>query len=338
MKTGYRAVATVLATTALLFSAPAAAQTFSAKRVTFIVGYGVGGGYDTATRLLARHIGKHLPGNPAVVVQNQTGAGGLTAANLLYNGGPKDGSMVGMFASSVPLEPLFGNDKAKFDPAGWIYIGNVNRDVLSCVVHQKTGIKTWEEAMKKGASFGATGPSAGTAQHAYYMKNMLKAPFKIILGFKGTKAINLAMQRGEIDGSCGMFLSTAQGPYRAQYESGELIPIIQFGKSNEPFFRNAKNVYSILQNEEDRKVTEFIFEQAAVTRPVMGPPGMPAPIVATLREAFDKTVKDPAYIADAKKMGQELFPMSGKETQAAYAEFLKTPKPLLEKAKKAIRE
>ncbi|MGE3712510.1 MAG: hypothetical protein AB7G35_22940, partial [Hyphomicrobiaceae bacterium] len=186
--------------------------------------------------------------------------------------------------------------------------------------------------------FGATGPSAGTAQHAFYMKNMLKAPFKIILGFKGTKAINLAMRRGEIDGSCGMFLSSATGPYRSDFEKGEVIPIIQFGKKNEPFFRNAKNVYSLLTNEDDRKVTEFIFEAAAVTRPIMGPPGIPASIIATLRDAFDKTVSDPAYIADAKKMGMTLYPMSGKETQAAYDGYRKTPKRLLEKAKEVLRE
>lgn len=313
-----------------------AAQDFKAKTVTLVVGFPPAGGYDTMARLFARHYGKHLPGNPGIVVQNQPGAGSLTSANLLYNTAPKDGSQIGMFASSAAVESVLANPRAKFEVTKFNWIGNLNRDTAACGAWHTSGIKTWDDAVKKGAKFGASGPSAVTSQHAAFLKNVLGAPFKVILGFGGTGPINLAMKRGEVDASCGMFVSSVRGSFRQDYEKGDLRVFIQFGKKNEPYFKNATNIYSLLKTPEDKQVAEFIFAQAEITRPVAAPPGVPAPIIATMRAAFDKTVKDPDYLADVTKAKLEPEAVSGQETADEFAALAKASKAIIERAKQAV--
>ena len=312
------------------------AQEFTPKTVNFIVGFPPGGGYDTAARLFARHWGRHLPGNPGIVVQNQPGAGSLTAANLLYNAAPKDGSQIALIAASAALEPLIGNPLAKFDANRFEWIGNLNRDTPACGAWRTSGIATWDDAVKKGATFGASGPAAITAQHAMFLKNMLNAPFKVVLGLGGTGPIVLAMQRGEVDASCGMFVSSVRGSFRSDYESGNLRIFVQFGKQSLPFFKGAANIYDLVKSEEDRKVTEFVFAGAEITRPLAAPPDTPAPIVAALRAAFDKTVSDREYLSDLEKAKLESEPMSGVETAAAFKSVIGAPKSVVERAKDMV--
>jgi tripartite-type tricarboxylate transporter receptor subunit TctC len=317
--------------------ASAEAQEFKAKTVNFVVGFPPAGGYDTIARLFARHYGKHLPGNPNIVVQNQPGAGSLTSANLLYNSAPKDGSQIGMFASSAAVEPLIGNKAAKFDVTKFAWIGNLNRDVAACGAWHTSGISTWEDAVKKGkVRFGASGPAAVTSQHASFLANVLKVPFQVIHGFGGTGPINLAMKRGEVDASCGMFVSSVRGSFRQDYEKGDLRIFIQLGSRNEPYFKAARNVFDLMKSEDDRKLAEFIFGQGEITRPLAAPPGTPAPILATLRAGFDKAVKDPDYVADLTKAKIEPEPMTGDETAKAFAGFAAAPKALLDRAKQVV--
>ena len=320
----------------LVSSSAVSAQTFAAKSVNIVVGFPPGGGYDTMARVFARHYGKHLPGNPNLVVQNQPGAGSLTAANLLYNTAPKDGSQIALFASSAVVEPLLGNPLAKFDSAKFEWIGNINRDTAACGAWHNSGISTWEDAVKKGAKFGASGPAAITSQHAQFLKNVLGAPLKVILGFGGTGPINLAMQRGEVDASCGMFVSSVRGSFRDDFEKGNLRIFIQFGKQKVPYFREAANIYDLVKTDEDRILTEFVFSAAEITRPLALPPGTPAPIVATMREGFDKTVRDPEFLADMSKAQLEFEPMTGVETAAAFKSIAAAPANVIERAKAVV--
>lgn len=221
---------------------PALAQEFQAKAVTFIVGYPPGGGYDTYARVFARHFGKYLPGKPNVVVQNMPGAGALVAANYVYSVAPGDGSVIGLIASSTALEPLLGNAQAKFDTSKFVWVGNMSKDVAACGAWKHTGVKTWADAVTKPLRFGASGPGAITAQHALFMKNVLGAPFKLIMGYQGTNDVNIAMQRGEVDATCGMFVSSARGPYKQFIDSGDLTIFVQLGRESEPFFGAATNL------------------------------------------------------------------------------------------------
>ena len=314
----------------------AAGQEFTSKSVNLIVGFPPAGGYDSIARIFARHFGKHLPGTPSVVVQNQPGAGSLTAANLLYNAAPKDGSQLAMFASSAALEPLMGNQLAKFDATKFEWLGNLNRDTPACGAWASSGIKTWDDLTKRKTRFGASGPAAITAQHAFFLKNVLGADIQVIMGLGGTGPIVLAMQRGEVDASCGMFMSSVRGAFRTDFDKGNLIIFMQLGKKKEPFFKNAASVYDVVKNDEDRKLAEFVFTQAEVTRPIAMAPGTPPSIVASMRAAFDKTVRDKDYLAELEKAQIDGDSMNGAETAAAFKAAIESPRSIIERSKAAL--
>lgn len=322
----------------VLATGPAPAQEFQAKQVTIVIGYPPGGGYDTYGRVFARHYGKHLPGKPNTVAQNMPGAGSLVAANYIYSVAPSDGSAIGLIASSTALEPLLGNAQAKFDLAKIVWVGNITKDTAACGAWKHSGVKTFEDAAKKELRFGASGPAAITAQHPYFMKNVLGAPFKVIMGFQGTNDINLAMQRGEMDATCGMYVSSARGPYKQFIDNGDLTIFIQFGQDKEPFFGNATHLYSVLKTEEDKLIADFVFGQTTLSRPLMAHPNTPPSIVATMRKAFDATVKDAEFLEDAKKAQLEIDPMNGDAVAKMFAQFAKTPPAVIEKSKKAVVE
>jgi tripartite-type tricarboxylate transporter receptor subunit TctC len=330
------AVACIALTATAAASLDLSAQEFTAKSVTLSVGYGAGGGYDTYARVFARHFGKHLPGNPSVVVQNEPGGGGLKLANTIANVGAKEGSQIALISSSAAMQPTYGNKNAKFETSKLKWIGNLNKDVSSCAMWRTSGIESWADAIKKGAKFGGAGPAATTSQHALFLKNVLNAPFTVITGFRGTNDVNLAMQRGEVDGSCGLFVSSVKGPYRQDIESGNLKVIIQFGKQDEPFFKGATNIFSLLKSEEDRKLAEFVFGLDEMSRPLAVAPGTPDAILDVLRTAFDKTVREPALMADAEKARISIDPVSGDATARRFAEFASAPKALIARASEVV--
>jgi tripartite-type tricarboxylate transporter receptor subunit TctC len=316
-----------------------AADFYKGKTITILVGFGAGGGYDTTSRLFARHYGNHIPGKPTVVVQNMPGAGSMIVANYLYNVAPKDGTSLGVFASSTALEPLFGNAKAKFDPRKYQWIGSMHRDIASCAIWKGAGagIKTLEDLMKakKTVVFGSTSPTAITSQHPLFLKNMFNAPIKVIYGFKGTKAVSIAMQQGEVDGSCGMFESSVRSAYDQHIKKGEMKIVVQFGRDKTvPYFGDATQMYKLLKTDDDRKIADVIFEQTQLARPLAAPPGTPAEQVAILRKAMVETFKDPAMIADGKKVKVDFDPMTGEEAAKIIEKFYQTPPELVKKAAK----
>jgi tripartite-type tricarboxylate transporter receptor subunit TctC len=313
------------------------AQELVARTVNLVVGFPPGGGYDTYARVLARHYGRHLPGNPSVVVQNQPGGGSLNLANATANAAPADGSHIALINSAAALEPVLGNPQAKFETSRLVWIGNINSDPVSCAAWHTSGIKSWDDAVARNARFGGVGAAGTSSQHAYFLKNVLRAPIVVITGYRGTNEINLAMQRGEVDASCGLFVSSMRGAYRQDYESGNLRAIIQFGSKSQPYFKDAVNVYSLVKSEHDRKLTEFIFGQVEISRPIAAPPATPAPIVAALRQGFDATMRDPEFLADAQKAQLDIQPMSGAETAQAFGRFASVSKAIAERAKAVLQ-
>lgn len=202
--------------------ADAVADFYKGKTLTIWVGYGSGGGYDTTARLVGRYFGEHIPGKPNVVVQNVPGAGSLLAANNLYNIAPKDGTVLGIFSSTVAILPLYRDPKAKFETLKFNWIANLHRDTLACGVWKGAGqgIKTLEDliAAKQTVVFGSDGRDAPLTRWPLFMKNVLGANLKVVAGYKGTREINIAMQRGEVGGSCGMFETTVRGAYMNDWE------------------------------------------------------------------------------------------------------------------------
>jgi tripartite-type tricarboxylate transporter receptor subunit TctC len=334
----------LLAATASLSTARAdpVADFYAGKQLTILVGYGAGGGYDTTSRLFARHFGNHIPGNPTVVVQNMPGAGSMLVANALFNTAPKDGTTLGVFASSTALEPLFGNKKARYDPRKFEWIGSLHSDIASCAIWKGAGqgIKSLPDLInaKKTVTFGSTSPTAITSQHPQFLKNVLGANIKVIYGYKGTKDVSLAMQRGEVDGSCGMFESSVRSAYEQHIKAGEFKIIVQFGRDRAvPYFTDATRMYTMLKTDDQKKIADVIFRQTELARPLAAPPGTPKDRVAALRKAMLATIKDPAFLADAKKLTIEFNPVTGEETAQMFADFYATPPALVAKARQATQ-
>lgn len=312
---------------------------YSGKDVTILVGYGAGGGYDVTTRLFANHFGKHIPGKPNVIVQNMPGAGSMKAAINVYSVAPKDGSVLGVFASSTALEPLFGNKAATYDPRKYEWIGSLHRDIASCAIWKGAGqgIKSLPDLIsaKKMVTFGSTSPTAITAQHPLFLKHMFNANLKVVFGYKGTKDVSLAMMRGEVDGSCGMFESSVRSAYDQHIKAGEFKIVVQFGRDRKvPYFTDATQMYTMLKTDDQKKVADVIFRQTELARPLAAPPGTPKDRVAALRKAMLETMKDPAMIADANKLKIEYDPVTGEETTQMFEEFYKTSPALVEQARK----
>ena len=225
---------------------------YKGKTVNIYIGFGPGGGYDVYARMLARHFGRFIPGNPTVVPQNMPGAGGVKSAAYLFNAAPRDGTALAMFGGFNGLEPLFGNAQANFDTVKFTWIGNMNRDVSSCAVWSAAGFKNFSEIMQREMVFGSSGKGSTTSQHALVLKNMLGAKVRVIEGYQGTNSINLAMQRREVDASCGIFLSSAMTSYAQDLKNGNLRILIQFGRQNAPYFGDAVNLYDLLKSPRTR--------------------------------------------------------------------------------------
>jgi tripartite-type tricarboxylate transporter receptor subunit TctC len=328
---------------ALLFAAPAVSQSsgqsvadfYKGKTITVIVGYAPGGGYDPYARLLARHIVRHIPGNPNVVIQNMPGAGGMVSANHIANVAPKDGTALGVFSASTALEPLFGNEQAKFETDKFAWIGNMYKDVTACAVWKTSKFASLDDMLKSPTEvvFGSTGPGTSTTYHPLLMQSVLGAKVKILQGFGGIKEIGLAMQKGEVDAACGMQISTILASFPQEYESGDLRVLVYFDRNAVPFFKNAVNYYDRLTSETDKQIADLFFGQLAIARPLAGPPGMPADRAAALQKAMSEALKDPELLAEAKKTNLPIDPMSGEEVARAFAAFYKTPQAAVQRAK-----
>jgi len=313
------------------------ADFFSHKTLTLIAGFPPGGGYDTYIRVLSRYYGRFIPGNPSVVPANMPGAGSMTAANRIYNNEPNDGTVLGEFASSVVMEPLLGDKAALFDPSKFSWIGSMSQDVAYCGVWQTPGAAaTFDEMYKKQTIFGGGAPAAITYQHPMILKNVLGADVKVIPGYAGTRDIDLAMHRGEVNGECGFYESSIKAQFKDDVTSGRMKLVIQMGprKSNE--FGDVPSVYDYAKTDDDRAVLDVHFKQLVLGRPLAGPPGIPPDRLAALREAFMATMKDKDFLAEAGKLGLDIDPATADDVQALLERFAAFSPAIFEKARQAI--
>jgi tripartite-type tricarboxylate transporter receptor subunit TctC len=338
-----RTTAIALAALLAATSAPAAAKAeavadlYKGKTVSLIAGFPPGGGYDTYVRVLARHYGRFLPGQPSVVASNMPGAGSLTAANTIYAKYAPDGLALAMFASSAAMEPLIGNKSALFDPTKFSWIGSMSQDVAYCGIWQHPGgATTFDEMLTKETIIGGGAPAAITYQHPMVLKNVLKANFKVIQGYKGTRDINIAMQRGEVNGTCGMFASSVKAQFLNEVKEGQMKLFIQMGSKTSDEFGKIPSVFDYAKTDDDRAILQFHFGQLLLGRPLAGPPGVPADRVAALRTALFATMKDPQFLAEAGKAGLDIDPVTPDEVMGLLKQFSAFSPAILEKAKDAM--
>jgi tripartite-type tricarboxylate transporter receptor subunit TctC len=309
---------------------------YRGKTVSLLIGYSVGGGYDAYGRLLARHFGKHLPGNPNVVPQNMTGAGSLKAANYLYSVAPKDGSVIGTFSRSQGIAPLL--DKAEFDSTKFTWLGSVTDEVSLCVTRHDAPVKTFNELLVTPATFGSEGAGADPNIFALLYRNVFGAKIKIVTGYPGTNEIQLATERGEVDGLCGLSWSTLKGRYPHWLTGKKANILVQAGIKKQPELPDVPSASELAKQPDQRQILKLMLIGQAMARPFAAPPGIPADRKAALIAAFERTTKDPDFLAEAGKLNFEVNPVNADKLDALLAEAYAMPKDVIGKAAKAMSD
>jgi tripartite-type tricarboxylate transporter receptor subunit TctC len=317
-------------------SADAVTDFYKGKNVNIVVGYAAGGGADLWSRFLARHIGRYIPGEPNVIVQNMPGAGGFRAVNHVYNAGPQDGTYILLPTTSAISAPSMGVPNVRWDVFKFQWLGNLTRDVSGCVASDRSGIKSIKEAETKEIVFGADGMDDPASHVPRALANVLGYKTRVIAGYKGTGPAFLALEIGEIDARCSFWASQALSSKKQDVDSGKLVPILQMGSEKHPVFGSAPSIYDLARNEEEEKIMRFLFGPTEISRPFAAPPGVPAERVAALREAFWKAAKSPELLAEAERLKLIIDPMDWQETEAALRAALDMPQSVIDRAKDAI--
>jgi tripartite-type tricarboxylate transporter receptor subunit TctC len=333
------AMAGIVVACAAASSAPAA-EFYAGKTVEMIVGSDVGGGYDIYTRAIARHIGRHIPGNPAVVVKNMPGAGSGRAAAYLYAVAPKDGTSLAALFPGVVLSPLLDDRvDAPFDPTKFTYIGTADSGTRVCATFQGSKTRSYDDALAHKTRMGASGLGASTRDYVLFKKKTTEVKFDLVMGYKGSADILLAMERGEVDGLCGWDWTSVKSQRPDWLRDGKLNLLVQVALEPEPELtsRGVPSLWRYIRRQEDRKAVELIVTQQMFQRPYMAAPGVPAEQVATLRTAFDATMKDEQFRADAEKSGIDINPLSGARVQQLVDAIYATPKAIVDRAKEVLK-
>lgn len=332
------AVFATMAATFLPFQATAdeVADFYKGKQLALQVGFAAGGGYDTTARIFARHFGKYVPGNPTVIVQNLPGGGSMKLVDKLYNATPNNGLVIGSMTPQIMMVPLYGKRRTKFVTSKFEWIGSLHQDIMGCAVWKGAGqgIKNLHDviAAKKPIIFGSSSPASLLSTYPLFLKGVFGAKIKIVHGYRGTRPINLAMQKGEVHGSCGMYESSVRGAYLDSFNSGDLNVFMQLGEhSTVPFFKDATPIYSLLKTEEQKQMARLLFGPGEITRPIAAPPGTPKARVAALSKALLDTAKDSGLIKDGKRINTIFKPMSGEQVAKAFASYYATPRALVDK-------
>ena len=330
----------LLAAALAAFAVPcgASAQTadFKGETISIVMGYPPGGAPDAYFRVLARHYGRHIPGHPAVVARNMQGAGGLRAANFLYNAAARNGTELANFGPSAAMEPLLGNDQAKFDAAKFSWIGSITQELSFCGIWQRPGAATsFEDLLTRETRFGGSGPSSVGHQHAILLK-VIGANVTVVNGYRGVPDAYLAMQRGETHGTCPLARALVKSLALDDFKTGRLKLVIQMGPKTTRELGNVPSVFDYARTDEDRKVLEFHFNQRLLGRPLAGPPGMPKERLVVLRKAFQDTMRDPEYLADAERANLDVDPVTGEQAEELLLRFADYPKSVIDRAKAAI--
>jgi tripartite-type tricarboxylate transporter receptor subunit TctC len=319
----------------LLLVQPTRAQSveefYKGKNISLLIGFSVGGGYDLYARHLARFIGKHIPGNPTIVPQNMAGAGSLRAANFLYTAAPKDGTTIGTFARTTGINPLLESG-ATFDGTKFAWLGSVTNDVSTCVTWHTSEVKTWKDFLEKPVTLGGQGPSSEPDIFANLYKNVFGAKIKLVAGYPGTNEISLAMERGEVAGLCGMSWSTLRTRHASWMTEKKINIIVQAAFKKEPEMADVPLIVDLTKDTEKLQILKLFLTAQEMARPFAAPPGIPEDRKAALVAAFDATMKDPEFLAEATKIKLEVNPVSGNVIDKLLAELYATPKDVLVKA------
>lgn len=330
----------MLAGCAFAATLPAAAQDFYAgKTINLYVGSGSGGGYDLYGRVVARHINKHIPGKPTLVVNNMPGAGSMKAAEFIYTHAPKDGTAMAIVFPGAIVEPLISTkEKFRFEPPKFEYIGSANSGARLCITFHTSKVKTFEDARRIESTMGGSAAGDSTSDYALLLNALAGTKFRVVLGYKSTSETLLAVERGEVDGLCGFDAASFAAQRPAWYGTKLANMIVQ--ASMEPKEDLTKlgvpSVWKFVEGD-NRKAVELVLAQQEFHRPFIAPPGAAPAQLAILRKAFDATMKDPEFLADASKQNLDIAPKSGEVVGRLVQQMYATPPHLVALVTKALR-
>ena len=324
------ALALLAAPVAALAQTPA--EFYKGKNVDMYIGYSVGGGYDVYGRLVARFMGRHIPGSPTVVVKNMDGAGSLRAANYVYNLAPKDGTAMGVVARGIAFDTLFGLPGAQFDGTKFNWIGSANDEVSVCVSWAAgASINKFEDLYTREMIVGGTGGSADTDQFPRVINAVLGAKMKVVAGYPGGNEINMAMERGEVSGRCGWSWSSVKSTQADWLKNKKINILVQLSLAKHEDLPDTPLIMDLAKTDEQKQIFKLIFARQVLGRPFLAPPGIPADRVAALRKAFMDTMQDKEFLAEADKLKLEITAVSGEQLQKIVQEAYDTPQDVVKK-------
>jgi tripartite-type tricarboxylate transporter receptor subunit TctC len=312
------------------------ADFYKGKTITIVVGIEQGTGFDLYGRALARHMGRHIAGTPTIIVSNMPGASGLIAFNWLANVAPKDGTAFGIGSFSVPFEPMFGNEAARFKGPQFGWVGNMDSGVSACLARTDSGINEWKDVFQKELTVGAAGRGGAISQAPRALIELSGAKLKLIEGYVGTASIKLAIERNELQGICGVSMSTVRSQWTDVLKSGLVKIVLQIGPKNDPDLKGVPNAIDFAKNDQERQIYNLIFGPQGLGRSFAAPPGLPPERLKVLRDAFSATMQDQAFLADAAKAKLDISPQSGEEVQAFVEAVYATPPNIVARARKVL--
>ena len=340
---GMMAAATIPATAQDAIAKDSVAQFYKGRQITVIVGSSAGGGYDIYARLLARHMGKYIPGNPSMLVSNMPGAGSNAAIAHVYNVAPKDGTVIGAPQNSAITDALFdmalGNARRlRHDATKLIHIGSATTDHYVCIARSDAPVKSFKEALTTELMIGASQPGTSTRDFPAMLNNTTGARIRQVSGYPGTREITLAIEKNEVHGLCGFSWSSLNAQRPDWVKSGFIRVLVQEHDKGNPDVNKMGVPLAVdfATSPENRRIMELVYSSETFGRPYLLAPDIPADRVAALRKAFMETMKDNELLAEAQRIGLAIDPISGPDLQELAAKIFATPTDFVEKTKNAL--
>jgi tripartite-type tricarboxylate transporter receptor subunit TctC len=320
--------------------APASAQDdvatfYRGRQLRMIVGSAAGGGYDLFARIVARHIVHHIPGHPVIIVQNQPAAGGVVMTNQLYSQGPRDGTVIGVPINGLPTAPLLQSG-TQFDPTRLIWLGSTNREAYVAFVWHTVPVRSILELASKEVVVGATTPGTTMVDFPLLVNDVLGFKFKVVRGYQGTPQINLAIERGEVQGMGGLGWASVKAQTPHWISEKKITVLAQYGLQRHSELADVPTMLELAKSDIDRQAMTMLFARTEYGRPYFLPPDVPAERVAALRRAFDATMRDEAFIAEAAKLQFDVDPLTGEQVQALVAQLAATPRDVVTRVRTAL--
>ncbi len=338
MRTAALVMAGALGCTPLSQACASEADFFAGKTIQLVIATAPGAAYDFYGRALARHIGRHIAGSPIVTPQNMPGASGFRAANHLYAAAPRDGLHMGTFNNAIAYYQAMGQQGIQYKAEEFSWIGAIPQDSALVAVWHATGVKTIEDARRIPVAMGATGAGGNFAGHVQLLNAFLGTKFKIVMGYDGGNSINLAIERDEVSGKANTTWAAYKSIKPEWVRDGKIVPLVQFGPARDPELPHVPLLTELAQNEEQLKMFQLVSSTVDMGQPFAAPPGVPHARVNLLRRAFEATLNDPVFRADAAKLGPQsvLDPTSGETVEAIVRRTVATPRELVERLRAAL--